>query len=197
MPDMAVCAVLQTQGFLPKLLIEIRQAFPSAMLYTPADHGARNASDWPSMADLVTAGKRVMVVSGADYGADAAGVLFTRPQICNWQVELGFPAIRLPNSCWPVFPWAPPLAWASVYRGALWCRVLALTCCWLLPTPIASAFSRLLQLLLLPAAAHGSTCVSINLKLLAYFSSTWPTYLFCSPLCTGSISSMRSIHQPN
>ena len=85
--DTAACVVLQMQGFLPKLLIAVRQAFPSAVLYTPADHGARNASDWPSMADLVTAGKRVMVVSGADYGADAAGVLFTRPQICNWQVQ--------------------------------------------------------------------------------------------------------------
>lgn len=75
------------QGFLPKLLIEIRQAFPAAMLYTPADHGTRNASDWPSMGELVAAGKRVMVVSGVNYGADAAGVLFTKPDICNWQVQ--------------------------------------------------------------------------------------------------------------
>ena len=74
------------QGFLPKLLIETRAAFPGGMLYTPRDHGARNASDWPSMAELVANGKRVMVVSGADYGADAADVLFTRPDVCNWQV---------------------------------------------------------------------------------------------------------------
>ena len=74
------------QGFLPKLLIETRAAFPGGMLYTPRDHGGRNASDWPSMAELVANGKRVMVVSGADYGADAADVLFTRPDVCNWQV---------------------------------------------------------------------------------------------------------------
>ena len=79
--------MIRVQGVLPKLLIEIRQAFPSAMLYTPADHGARNASDWPSMAKLVAGGRRVMVVSGADYGADAASVLFTRPDVCNWQVH--------------------------------------------------------------------------------------------------------------
>lgn len=74
------------QGFLPKLLIETRGAFPGSMLYTPADHGLRTASDWPSMGELVAAGKRVMVVSGADYGPDAEDVLFTRPAICNWQV---------------------------------------------------------------------------------------------------------------
>ncbi|CAK0733927.1 hypothetical protein CVIRNUC_000356 [Coccomyxa viridis] len=76
---------IQAWGFLPKLLIEVRQAFPGSMLYTPKDHAARNASDWPSMAELVAAGRRVMVVSGADYGPDAADILFTRPDVCGWQ----------------------------------------------------------------------------------------------------------------
>ncbi len=62
------------------------------MLYTPKDHAARNASDWPSMAELVTAGRRVMVVSGADYGPDAADILFTRPDVCGWQVHFLFPS---------------------------------------------------------------------------------------------------------
>ena len=84
--------MVRLQGFLPKLLIEIRQAFPAAMLYTPADHGGRNASDWPSMGELVAAGKRIMMVSGVDYGADAAGVLFTKPDICKWQVQPQYPA---------------------------------------------------------------------------------------------------------
>ena len=78
------------QGFLPKLLIEVRQAFPGSMLYTPKDHAARNASDWPSMAELVAEGRKAMVVSGADYGADAADILFTRPDVCGWQVHLLF-----------------------------------------------------------------------------------------------------------
>ena len=88
------------QGFLPKLLIEVRQAFPGSVLYTPKDHAARNASDWPSMAELVAAGRRAMVVSGANYGADAANILFTRPDVCGWQVCPLFPWCMLPvNVC--------------------------------------------------------------------------------------------------
>ena len=115
---MAYKHMVQLQGFLPKLLIEVRQAFPSAMLYTPADHGSKNASDWPSMADLVAAGKRVMVVSGADYGADAAGVLFTRPQICNWQVQ---PRAKsgAPIALLVVFTKLHLLAWASAKRWGI------------------------------------------------------------------------------
>lgn len=62
------------------------------MLYTPKEHAARSALDWPSMAQLVAEGRRVMVVSGADYGADAADLLFTRPDVCGWQVH-------------PLLPW--------------------------------------------------------------------------------------------
>lgn len=70
------------------------------------------------MADLVAAGKRVLVVSGADYGADAAGVLFTRPQICHWQVlphtKSGAPAALL-----IVFPELLPSASANIEPGGL------------------------------------------------------------------------------
>ena len=53
---------------MPRLLAELEAAFPAATIYTPADHGARGAFDWPSMDELADAGKRVVVASAADYG---------------------------------------------------------------------------------------------------------------------------------
>ena len=38
-----------------------------------------------------------MVVSGADYGADAADILFTRPDVCGWQVHMPFFWCMLPS----------------------------------------------------------------------------------------------------
>lgn len=53
---------------MPRLLAELEAAFPATTVYTPADHSARGTFDWPSMDELVDAGKRVVVASAADYG---------------------------------------------------------------------------------------------------------------------------------
>lgn len=56
------------QGLVPRLLAELEAAFPAGSIYTPLDHGARSAWDWPSMDELADAGKHVIVASAADYG---------------------------------------------------------------------------------------------------------------------------------
>ncbi len=83
------------QGYLPILLAEIRAAFPPGALYTPPEHAARPGSSnytWPSMNQLVSEGKRLLVASGEDYGADMAQLIFARPAICGWQARMLVPA---------------------------------------------------------------------------------------------------------
>lgn len=78
------------QGVLPRLLEQIQGAFPLATIYTPPEHAARaNKKAWPSMDELLAEGKRVMFVSGEDYGPDMASLLFERKSgtVCGWQVK--------------------------------------------------------------------------------------------------------------
>lgn len=53
---------------MPALLAEIEAAFGAGAIYTPLDHGARGAGDWPSMDEMADRGRRVIVASAADYG---------------------------------------------------------------------------------------------------------------------------------
>lgn len=74
-------------------------AFPAGSIYMPADHvrrqalsGGGNASAaWPSLNELVAGGKRVMFVSGQDYGPGMDGLLFSKSsgEVCGWQVRAG------------------------------------------------------------------------------------------------------------
>lgn len=82
------------QGYLPQLLKEIQEAFPAGSIYTPADHASHSNASWPSMNDLLREGKRIMFVSGEDYGAPMTSLLFERSSgtVCGWQVR--FTAMR-------------------------------------------------------------------------------------------------------
>ncbi len=77
------------QGYLPQLLKEIQEAFPVGSIYTPADQASHSNTSWPSMNDLLREGKRIMFVSGEDYGAPMASLLFERSSgtVCGWQVQ--------------------------------------------------------------------------------------------------------------
>lgn len=66
------------QGLLPRLLSQIQEVFPLAMLYTPADHAQRSTGDWPTAQSLVDAGKRIVWLSGVDYGPAMADVIFSK-----------------------------------------------------------------------------------------------------------------------
>ncbi|EIE27018.1 hypothetical protein COCSUDRAFT_83577 [Coccomyxa subellipsoidea C-169] len=78
---------LQTWGFLPQLMKEIQDGFPAGSIYTPPDHAKHGNVLWPSINDLLLDGKRVMFVSGEDYGPAMAPLIFERNNgtVCNWQ----------------------------------------------------------------------------------------------------------------
>ena len=84
------------QGYLPILLTEIRATFPPGAVYTPPEHaayagsGSNSSLRWPSMNQLVAAGKRLIVASGEDYGPDMDPLLFRRSDICGWQARLRY-----------------------------------------------------------------------------------------------------------
>ncbi len=77
------------QGFLPQLMKEIQDGFPAGSIYTPPDHAKHGNVLWPSINDLLLDGKRVMFVSGEDYGPAMAPLIFERNNgtVCNWQVQ--------------------------------------------------------------------------------------------------------------
>lgn len=66
------------QGLIPLLLERITQYFPAASIYSPADHGDRGATDWPSMDEMMAAGKRVLLLSGEDYGTSMDALIFDK-----------------------------------------------------------------------------------------------------------------------
>ena len=50
------------------MLQRISAIFPVDSVYSPADHGGRGSADWPSIDEMLAAGKRVLLLSGVDYG---------------------------------------------------------------------------------------------------------------------------------
>lgn len=75
---------LKTWGLVGKLLDQILQVLPRESIFAPADLQALG-SGWPSMDALVGQGRRVMFVSGTDYGDDMAPLIFSRGHpVCNW-----------------------------------------------------------------------------------------------------------------
>lgn len=61
----------------PALLNLTLSAFPLDTIFTPPELGLIGGV-WPSIDELVARGKRVMFVSGADYGLAMNTVIFTK-----------------------------------------------------------------------------------------------------------------------
>ncbi|KAK9841564.1 hypothetical protein WJX74_007998 [Apatococcus lobatus] len=74
---------LQAWGVVSTLLTEILSLYPAEQIFTPADLLVAGGV-WPSMDQLVAAGKRVSFTSGTDYGTAMAPIIFDRSQICGW-----------------------------------------------------------------------------------------------------------------
>lgn len=70
----ACCAL---QDMVPALLNLTLSVFPVETIFTPPELGLIGGV-WPSIDDLVARGKRVMFVSGADYGPAMNTVIFTK-----------------------------------------------------------------------------------------------------------------------
>jgi hypothetical protein len=71
------------------MLEEIQRAFPLATIYTPPEHAGNSSPSWPSISELLALGKRIMFISGMDYGPPMASLLFERKSgtVCGWQVR--------------------------------------------------------------------------------------------------------------
>ncbi|KAL4424092.1 hypothetical protein ABPG75_001393 [Micractinium tetrahymenae] len=75
---------LQTWGVVGNLLADITGIFPSDWVYTTEDKAAHGPG-WPSQQEMLTAGKRLLLVSGTDYGADMQPLIFSRGDtLCGW-----------------------------------------------------------------------------------------------------------------
>jgi hypothetical protein len=66
------------QGKVPQLLTDILSVFPVDVIYTPVEHTLRPEGPWPSIDDLVRLGRRVLFVSGEDYGVAMQSLIFPR-----------------------------------------------------------------------------------------------------------------------
>ena len=62
---------------MPQLLLDFAQVFSIQEAFTPLDLAARNYT-WPSVDEMAAAGKRLLVVSGVDYLAPMAPLIFSR-----------------------------------------------------------------------------------------------------------------------
>ena len=85
------------QGKVPQLLLDFAQAFTTAETFTPLDLAACNFT-WPSVDAMAAAGKRVMIVSGVDYLAPMAPLIFSRRAL--FWCPAGCPA--QPKEAWDV-----------------------------------------------------------------------------------------------
>lgn len=99
-------------GVASHLQQEILRAFPREIIYTSDDQAAYAQSaggKWPTMAELVKAGKRLVFVSGSDYGIAMRPLIFSRGEaLCNWSEAplesiSGIPDCTLGNDLKPMF----------------------------------------------------------------------------------------------
>lgn len=80
------------QGLIPLMLQRISAIFPVGSIYSPADHGSRGSSDWPSIDDMAADGKRVLLLSGVDYGPLMQPLIFDKCGRCP--VPIGFASVQ-------------------------------------------------------------------------------------------------------
>ena len=66
------------QGVLPELFLEIQLVFPLDTIFTPPELESDYNGSWPSIDQLSAAGKRVLFVTGADYGPDIDPFMFSK-----------------------------------------------------------------------------------------------------------------------
>jgi hypothetical protein len=61
---------------------DIRSVFPTEWIFTTVDHAAHEVAhgpgSWPSAAAMLAAGKRLLLVSRADYGDSMRPLVFSR-----------------------------------------------------------------------------------------------------------------------
>ena len=83
-------------GLLPRFLEDLASGLDSGQIYTPHDHDAWRRgngleeadarTNWPTPRELARMGKRVILVSGADYGAGMRELMFAKEsgEVCGW-----------------------------------------------------------------------------------------------------------------
>lgn len=66
------------QGVLPELFLEINSVFPLNAIFTPSDLLVDYNNTWPSIDTLSAAGKKVLFVTGYDYGPIIDPLMFSK-----------------------------------------------------------------------------------------------------------------------
>lgn len=72
------CSGCTVKGKVPRLLNEIRSAFPASWLWTPDWMAKAAPGVWPSVDGMLSLGARVMVASRQSYGSAAWPLLFNK-----------------------------------------------------------------------------------------------------------------------
>ncbi len=65
------------QGVVDGLLEQILAVFDRDMIFSTADLAAHGGV-WPTLGDMLANGKRVLFISGANFGAEMEPLLFSR-----------------------------------------------------------------------------------------------------------------------
>lgn len=68
---------------LPQLLQEIKRAFPLKTIFTPPELKHQFNNTWPSIDALSSLGKRVVFVTGYDYGPGIDAIMFSKYVACR------------------------------------------------------------------------------------------------------------------
>lgn len=63
---------------LPKLIAEIQAEFPISTIFTPLELDTVYNNTWPSIDQLSSTGKRVLFVTGYDYGPAIDAIMFSK-----------------------------------------------------------------------------------------------------------------------
>lgn len=66
------------QGLIPLLMSRITAHFPAEGIYTPPHHEAGGGGSWPAADAMVAAGRRLLLVSGVDYGPVMHPLIFLK-----------------------------------------------------------------------------------------------------------------------
>lgn len=74
-------------GVLPELFLEIHSIFSLPVIFTPLELESEYNGTWPSIDQLSVSGKKVLFVTGADYGPVIDPIMFSkegRKTVCGW-----------------------------------------------------------------------------------------------------------------
>jgi len=63
---------------LPELFLEIQLVFPMETIFTPVELEGEYNNTWPSIDQLSAAGKKVLFVTGADFGPLIDPIMFSK-----------------------------------------------------------------------------------------------------------------------